>query len=173
MNIGRAAAVCGVTAKMIRHYEGIGLIPSVRREASNYRSYTREDVRRLRFVRSARDLGFPIERIRALLALWDDEARSSADVKALALQHVGELEDKIARLREMADDLRGLARRCAGDDQPDCAILDRLGTLPRDADGPAGAARAVPSSAVDPGACAWDPERPGAARPARPARRSA
>lgn len=130
MNIGKAAAASGVTAKMIRHYEGIGLIRSVAREASNYRVYSVEDVRQLRFVRRARSLGFSIERIRGLLRLWSDRNRCSSEVKAIALAHVEELDRKIGQMREMADELHALAHACDGDDRPDCPILRSLEGAP-------------------------------------------
>lgn len=126
MNIGQASANCGVTAKMIRHYEVIGLIPSAIRQASNYRSYTTEDVNRLQFIRRARDLGFSIDRVGDLLRLWSDRNRSSSEVKAIALAHVAELEIKIGHLREMADLLRSLANACEGNDRPECPIIRGL-----------------------------------------------
>jgi MerR family copper efflux transcriptional regulator len=132
MNIGKAAAASGVTAKMIRHYEEIALIRPVAREASNYRTYSVEDVRQLQFVRRARGLGFSIERIRGLLKLWSDRNRCSSEVKAIALAHVEELEVKIGHMREMADELHSLARACDGDDRPECPIIRSLeGTLAR------------------------------------------
>jgi MerR family copper efflux transcriptional regulator len=126
MQIGQAALASGVSAKMIRHYEAIGLIPSADRRASNYRDYDADDVHRLRFIRRARDLGFSIERIRDLMKLWSDRNRSSADVKAIALAHVADMEAKITQLREMADTLRDLARACEGNDRPDCPIIEGL-----------------------------------------------
>ena len=126
MNIGRAAAGSGVSAKMIRHYEEIGLVPAPARQPSNYRDYDDDDVHRLKFIRRARDLGFPISRIRGLLKLWSDRNRSSSEVKAIALAHVAELEGKIAHMREMADALHGLADACEGDERPDCPIIQDL-----------------------------------------------
>lgn len=126
MNIGRAAAGSGVSAKMIRHYEEIGLIPVSNRQASNYRDYGTADVERLKFVRRARDLGFSMGRIRELLKLWGDRNRSSADVKAIALAHVAELELKIEHMREMARTLQGLAEACEGNERPDCPIIGGL-----------------------------------------------
>lgn len=130
MNIGKAAAASGVSAKMIRYYESIGLIPSVRRNAAGYRHYGDEDVHRLRFIRRARDLGFPVADIADLLALWQDQARASADVKRIALQHVADLERRIVQLQGMADTLRTLARDCHGDGRPDCPILADLDSHP-------------------------------------------
>jgi Cu(I)-responsive transcriptional regulator len=126
MQIGEAAKASGVSAKMIRHYEEIGLVPSAGRRSNSYRDYSHADVHRLQFVRRARDLSFSIERIRDLLRLWSDDARSSAEVKALALQHVGELEARIVRLREMANTLHHLADACEGSSRPDCPIIRNL-----------------------------------------------
>ena len=131
MQIGAAARASGVTAKMIRHYESIGLIPMADRRDSNYRDYGAAEVHRLGFIRRARDLGFSIEKIRGLLALWSDGGRSSADVKALTLNHIGELEAKIAALGEMRDTLSDLADCCDGDHRPDCPIIRSLeGAVP-------------------------------------------
>lgn len=126
MQIGDLAEKTGVSAKMIRHYESIGLVPAPARRGSGYRDYGREDVQRLHFVRRARDLGFSIAQIRELLRLWADRSRSSADVKVLALQHVNELEAKAKALSEMAQALRHLAHSCHGDARPDCPIIEGL-----------------------------------------------
>jgi Cu(I)-responsive transcriptional regulator len=126
MQIGEAARLTGVSAKMIRHYESIGLIPSADRRQSNYRDYGHHDVHRLGFIRRARDLGFSIDEIRDLLRLWGDQARSSADVKALTLGHISELDRKIALLSEMRDTLSHLADACDGDHRPDCPIIASL-----------------------------------------------
>jgi len=126
MNIGQAAEASGVSQRMIRHYEKIGLIPSPPRRDSGYRDYADADVHRLRFVANARDLGFPIEEIRSLLGLWQDRARSSSDVKALALARAEELGRKAASLEAMRATLIGLAEACHGDERPDCPILERL-----------------------------------------------
>ena len=125
MSIGEAAARSGVSAKMIRHYESIGLIEAERR-ANGYRTYGVHDVAVLRFIRHARDLAFPLEDVRKLLALWRDRSRASAEVKRLALAHVEALEAKAAALNAMAGSLRHLAQHCAGDDRPDCPILAEL-----------------------------------------------
>ncbi|GGG35617.1 Cu(I)-responsive transcriptional regulator [Caldovatus sediminis] len=130
MTIGEAAAASGVSAKMIRHYEAIGLIRP-QRAANGYRAYAEADVAVLRFIRHARDLGFPLETVRRLLALWRDRNRSSAEVKRLALDHVAALEAKAASLRAMAASLRHLAEHCHGDERPDCPILDELEGLER------------------------------------------
>lgn len=128
LNIGEAAAASGVSAKSIRHYEQIGLIPPANRTFANYRLYSQKDVHTLRFIRSARALGFPIAKIGELLSLWQDQQRSSADVKELALQHVAELDGQIRELEAMRDTLATLARSCHGDDRPDCPILAGLAT---------------------------------------------
>jgi MerR family transcriptional regulator, copper efflux regulator len=125
VNIGDAAAASGVSAKMIRHYEAIGLL-SAARSANGYRVYGERDVAVLRFIRHARDLGFPLEDVRRLLTLWGDRQRASAEVKRLALAHVAALEDKARALATMADSLRHLAAHCHGDARPDCPILDDL-----------------------------------------------
>lgn len=125
MNIGDAAAASGVSAKMIRHYEAIGLVTAAR-SANGYRVYAERDVAALRFVRHARDLGFRLEDARRLLALWQDRGRASAEVKRLALAHVEALEAKAELLRSMAASLRHLAEHCHGDTRPDCPILDDL-----------------------------------------------
>ena len=126
MNIGEAAKASGVNAKLIRYYESIGLIPEAGRTAAGYRVYTAQEVRILRFVKRGRTLGFSIERIQALVGLWRDKQRASAEVKRIALEHVDELEAKIAEMRAMADTLRELADACHGDERPDCPILRDL-----------------------------------------------
>ena len=126
MQIGQAAKASGASVKMIRHYEAIGLVAPAGRRDSNYRDYTPEDVARLRFVRRARDLGFAIERIRDLLALWSDRGRSSSEVKRIALDHIADLEARIAGMREMVSTLHHLADGCAGDGRPDCPIIEGL-----------------------------------------------
>ncbi|RYE03457.1 MAG: Cu(I)-responsive transcriptional regulator [Sphingomonadales bacterium] len=126
MNIGQASGASGVSQRMIRHYEKIGLIPAPPRRDSGYRDYSDADVSRLRFAAHARDLGFPIEEIRALLSLWADKGRSSADVKVLATARAEELGRKARALEEMRRTLLDLARRCHGDHRPECPIIDRL-----------------------------------------------
>ena len=126
MNIGKAAAASGVSAKMIRYYESIDPLAAARRTEAGYRFYTDEDVHVLRFIRRARDLGFSLADIGELLALWQDQGRASADVKGIALAHVAALERKIAELQGMADTLRTLAAHCHGDARPDCPILTDL-----------------------------------------------
>jgi MerR family copper efflux transcriptional regulator len=114
---------------MIRHYESIGLIAAPARTENRYRHYGERDLHELGFIRRARDLGFPIEDIRHLLALWRDKSRSSAEVKAIAQKHVKVLEEKAAALQAMSRTLTHLAQHCHGDDRPDCPILDALDTL--------------------------------------------
>lgn len=124
-NIGEAAAASGVSAKMIRHYESIGLVDA-QRAANNYRTYGEDEVAVLRFIRHARALGFPLEDVRRLLDLWRDRNRASAEVKRLALDHVAALEAKADSLRAMAASLRHLAAHCHGDARPDCPIIAEL-----------------------------------------------
>lgn len=126
MQIGQAAAASGVSAKMIRHYESIGLITPADRSPANYRAYGHEDVQRLSFIRRARALGFSIDRIRDLLKLWSDDDRSSADVKRIALAHAAELDRKIDEMRAMASTLHRLADACEGDARPTCPIITSL-----------------------------------------------
>ena len=126
VNIGEAAKASGVSAKMIRHYESIGLLPAAGRTHSGYRTYTESDLHRLRFVKRARNLGFSIKQIEDLLALWGDRRRSSAKVKALTQKHIAELEARIAEMQAMKQALQHLAHQCHGDDRPDCPIIDDL-----------------------------------------------
>jgi Cu(I)-responsive transcriptional regulator len=125
-NIGEASADTGVSAKMIRHYESIGLIPAAGRTFAGYRLYGEADLHRLRFIRRARNLGFPMKQVEALLALWSDPQRASAEVKRLAQAHAAELEAKIAEMQAMQRTLLDLARHCRGNQRPDCPILDDL-----------------------------------------------
>jgi Cu(I)-responsive transcriptional regulator len=126
MNISAASQASGVSAKMIRHYESLGLVPGVRRSASGYREYDEATVHVLRFIRRARDLGFDTHEIGALLALWRNKRRSSSEVKRIATQHVQALEQRIAALQSMQRTLAHLAHCCQGDERPDCPILDDL-----------------------------------------------
>lgn len=126
LNIGEAAQTSGVSAKMIRHYEDIGLIPKAGRTGSGYRVYRQPDVHRLRFVRRARDLGFPMKEIEALLGLWNDRRRASSEVKRLTTKHIADLDRKITELQAMRRTLAELSRHCHGDHRPDCPILDDL-----------------------------------------------
>ncbi|WP_307727614.1 Cu(I)-responsive transcriptional regulator [Massilia sp. ST3] len=126
LNIGEAARASGVSAKMIRHYESIGLIGAARRTDAGYRVYTGQDVRVLQFVHRGRALGFSLDQIRDLLALWQDKGRASADVRALARSHIDELNRKIAEMEAMRRTLESLADSCHGDARSDCPILDDL-----------------------------------------------
>lgn len=125
MNIGMASDASGVSAKMIRYYESIGLVPAPARTGGGYRVYSENDVRRLRFIHRAREFGFPIERIRALIGLWQG-GRPSREVKQIAMAHVAELQERIARLAAMAETVQHLADACHGDSRPECPILRDL-----------------------------------------------
>jgi Cu(I)-responsive transcriptional regulator len=125
-NIGEASELTGVSAKMIRHYEGIGLIPAASRTFANYRLYNDADIHRLRFIKRSRNLGFSMKQIEALLGLWNDPGRASAQVKKLAKAHADELGQKVRELQAMQRALENLAKHCHGDDRPDCPILDDL-----------------------------------------------
>lgn len=126
MNIGQASAACGINAKMIRYYESIDLIAPASRTDAGYRQYAKKDVDTLRFIKKSRELGFSIERIKMLLSLWSDGARQSADVQKLARQYIAELDEDIAKLQSIRDELKILADSCHGDEQPACPILDGL-----------------------------------------------
>lgn len=126
MNIGQAAEASGINAKLIRHYESIGIVPKVRRTDAGYRVYTAIDIHILSFVRRARGLGFSMKEIKKLVSLWRNRSRTSFEVKALAQDHVRQLEIKISELEAMRDTLRHLARNCHGDNRPDCPILENL-----------------------------------------------
>lgn len=132
MNIGEAARTSGVSAKMIRYYEETGLIPAASRTGSGYRTYGPKEVRILRFVRRARDLGFPMEKVAELLALWRDRERASSDVKQLAQEQIAALDQRIREMEAMKAALSHLVHCCAGDDRPDCPILDDLGGAAQD-----------------------------------------
>ena len=131
MNIGQVADASGVSAKTIRYYESIALVPPATRKESGYRSYTDADVSTLRFIKRARTLGFSIERIGLLIGLWRDKHRESSDVKRIALAHVAELQAKIVELVEMRETLQELAASCHGSDRPECPILRNLEGGPR------------------------------------------
>jgi Cu(I)-responsive transcriptional regulator len=139
VNIGEAAKASGVSAKMVRHYEALGLLPRVARTEAGYRQYSDTEVHTLRSIRRSRDLGFGIDEIRALLALWHDRERSNADVKRIALKHVADLQRRVDEMRAMQRTLAALASCCHGDGRPDCPILDDLA---------AGAKPATPSRAT-------------------------
>ena len=123
MNIGQAAKHTGLSAKMIRYYESIDLVPHAGRSQSGYRQYSTDDLHRLAFIKRARDLGFSLEEVGRLLALWQDKQRASADVKALAEEHIATLSRKIAEMTALRDTLVDLAASCQGNDRPDCPIL--------------------------------------------------
>ncbi|MDQ9170068.1 Cu(I)-responsive transcriptional regulator [Oxalobacteraceae bacterium R-40] len=126
MNIGQAADASGVSAKMIRYYESIGLIAAAHRTDSGYRQYSDNEVQALRFIKRARDLGFSIERIKTLLGLWGDRGRKSADVKKLARQYIAELDQDIEKLQSIRNELEHLVHGCQGNNRPECPILDDL-----------------------------------------------
>jgi MerR family copper efflux transcriptional regulator len=126
MNIGEAASASGVSAKMIRHYEALTLLPAARRTESGYRQYEPNDVHTLRFIRHSRDLGFSLKEIAELVSLWHNRRRPSRLVKALAETHIKELEQKVAELLAMKSALEHLVHCCHGDDRPDCPILEGL-----------------------------------------------
>jgi Cu(I)-responsive transcriptional regulator len=126
MNIGQAAQATGISPKMIRYYEGAGLLGRVRRSSGGYRTYDESDLHTLRFVRRSRDLGFTVQQIRELVSLWRNTHRSSATVKALAKKHMEELETKMEELAAMSRTLTHLSANCHGDDRPECPILDDL-----------------------------------------------
>ena len=125
-NIGQAAAQSGVSAKMVRHYESLGLLPAVPRTDAGYRQYGEKEVHTLRFIRRARTLGFSMAEIAELLKLWQNKRRASADVKRIAQAHVADLERRIAEMQAMRQTLTELAACCAGDSRPDCPILSGL-----------------------------------------------
>ncbi len=126
MTIGELAKSSGVNAKLIRHYESIGVVPKPGRTDSGYRIYSKTDIQFLKFIKRARGLGFSMKEIKKLIGLWRNKSRASKDVKALALTHVKTLDAKILEMQEMADSLRLLARNCHGDARPDCPILSSL-----------------------------------------------
>lgn len=125
-NIGEASATTGVSAKMIRHYESVGLIPKASRTFAGYRLYDDKDLHRLRFIKRSRNLGFSMKQIEILLALWSDQQRASAEVKKLAQAHAAELGEKILEMQAMQRTLLRLSKSCQGNKRPDCPILDDL-----------------------------------------------
>lgn len=141
MNIGQAAKESGVSAKMLRYYESIGLLAQAGRTEAGYRVYSDADVRTLRFVRRGRDLGLSLERIKLLIGLWQDNDRASADVKRIATEHAAELRTKIAEMTQMCEALEGMAAACHGDHRPECPILDDIAR--------GGQAEAAPNSAAN------------------------
>ena len=126
MRIGKLAKESGVSEKLIRHYESIGLVPKASRTESGYRDYSANDIQFLKFIKRARSLGFAIKEIKKLIGLWRNRTRSSRDVKTLSLNHVETLEKKIKDMQEMVDNLKKLAHNCHGDARPDCPIINDL-----------------------------------------------
>ena len=124
--IGEAARRAGVSARMVRHYESLGLLPPAHRSDSGYRQYSDDELHTLAFIKRSRDLGFSLEEVGKLLTLWEDRQRASADVKALARQHIDELNHKIRELGQLRDTLQDLMEHCQGDHRPDCPILKEL-----------------------------------------------
>ncbi len=155
MNIGEAAEAAGVSPKMIRHYEQIGLVPAAARSESGYRRYGEREVSVLRFIRQSRRLGFSMEEISELLSLWSDTRRASRKVKAVAQRHLADLEEKMRELAQMKDALQRLIASCPGDDHPHCAIIDELA--------------AQSHVAPQPGAPKPQPSRKRHERPSKPA----
>ncbi len=130
MNIGNAAKQSGVSAKTIRYYESVGLIPKATRARNGYRDYAENDVETLRFIRRARSLGFSVENVAGLLDLWRNKGRASAVVKGVALKHIEDVEKRISELESIRDTLKHLTESCHGDERPDCPILDGLAGRP-------------------------------------------
>ena len=128
--IGEAARRAGISARMVRHYESLGLLAPVARTDSGYRQYTEADVHTLRFIRRARDLGFSMDEIAALLGLWQDKQRASSQVKRIAQRHIDDLAERIAAMQAMQRSLQALVGCCQGDERPDCPILDDLASAP-------------------------------------------
>ncbi|WP_020558346.1 Cu(I)-responsive transcriptional regulator [Thiofilum flexile] len=126
MNIGQASKQSGISAKMIRYYEQIGLLDTAKRSLAGYRIYTEQDIKTLVFLRHARDLGFYSDQMKELLSLWKNTGRQSAEVKQLTLQHIDTLNEKIAQLQDMVNWLQESADHCAGDSQADCTILKNI-----------------------------------------------
>jgi len=131
LNIGDAARASGVSAKMIRHYESLGLLREARRTVAGYRIYDESDVHTLRFIRRARDLGFSMKEVEQLLGLWQNRRRASSDVRRVAQAHIDDLDRKIAELQEMRRTLEHLVHHCRGDQRPECPILDDLAAANR------------------------------------------
>jgi len=132
MNIGAAARQSGVSTKMLRHYESLGLLPQVQRSDSGYRQYSQGEVHTLRFIKRARDLGFSMAEIAELVSLWQNRRRASASVRRIAQKHADELAQRIAAMQAMQQTLANLIDCCHGDERPDCPILDDLGGQPAD-----------------------------------------
>lgn len=126
MQIGKLAKSSGVSSKLIRHYESIGLVPKASRSEGGYRQYSENDIQFLRFIKRGRSLGFSIKEIKKLVSLWRNKSRNSREVKALAAIHVESLEEKIAEMKEIVENLKQLSKKCHGDSRPDCPILEGL-----------------------------------------------
>ena len=126
VNIGDAARLSGVSAKMVRHYESLGLLPRVARTDSGYRQYSEADVHTLRFIKRGRDLGFSMEEIAQLVGLWQNRRRASANVRRVAQKHAEDLAQRIAAMQEMQKTLQHLIHCCHGDERPECPILEEL-----------------------------------------------
>ncbi|MBI3155575.1 MAG: Cu(I)-responsive transcriptional regulator [Burkholderiales bacterium] len=169
MNIGQAATASGVTPKMIRHYESLGLLPRVARSGSGYRIYDDRALHTLRFIRRAREMGFGLDEIAALLTLWGNRRRASAEVKALAARHVAALQARIERMQAMQRTLQQLVDACHGDGRPDCPILDDLAGGAADTPPPDPAPRSGRGAISASGFAAPCSARPAARRHARPA----
>lgn len=148
MNIGEAARASGISGKMIRYYESIGLIAPVGRTDAGYRVFSDKDIHTLRFIFRARSLGFSVEQMSDLLALWQDRNRASADVKAVAYAHIEELDNKIEKLMSMRRTLQHLAEHCHGDHRPDCPIIGDLAGLADSPDASLSSARPASSESV-------------------------
>lgn len=149
VNIGSAAKQSGVSAKMIRHYESLGLLGSVRRTDNGYRQYSKADVHVLRFIKRGRDLGFSMAEIAELVSLWNNRRRASASVKRIAQKHADELAQRVSALQEMQRTLAALIAGCQGDQRPDCPILDELASGQRSAGGKTLQRLTKPSSRLD------------------------
>lgn len=134
MNIGQVAKRSGVSAKTIRYYESVNLIPMAVRCDNGYRDYSDNDVETLRFIKRSRNLGFSVDDVASLLDLWVDKQRASADVKAVAMKHIANVEGRIQELESIRDTLKNLTQCCHGDDRPDCPILEGLAGLGADSD---------------------------------------
>lgn len=132
MNIGNASRESGVSAKMIRYYEQIGLLTPAKRSDAGYRLYSPDEIHALRFIRQARRLGFPVDDIRKLLALWQDRSRASAEVKSIAIDHVAELDERISELTNIRNTLADLAAHCNGEERTECPILASLADVTGD-----------------------------------------
>lgn len=154
MQIGQAARASGVSAKMLRYYESIGLLGKAGRTEAGYRVYSEADVKTLKFVRRARDLGLPLDRIKLLIGLWQDEDRASADVKRIAMEHAAELRAKIEELTRMCEALEGMAAACHGDHRPECPILDEIAEGSSDLAAPSASAKGQRARREAPGATA-------------------